>query len=296
MSTLALADDLAQDLQRDLARLGPIPATTASVEGFRDEVADLLRGRNEYNQLATVVRDLLGENGFVHLCGFPELGDLRGIVTLGSLLGELFADVSHQATLVVEASPAPGAALQGNRTGALFPHTDFAMLERPPALTLLRCATEDPLGAPFGVNGVMLAQHVIDHFFGAEWLPSLWTVPLPFAGRKPSGEEVVFSTPVLDVEPGSLDVRSVRFHPSRVHHGFRVRGQDATPEEGAVLQHFLSAVRAVRQEVYLCAGDYLIVANRLALHDRGRCSLRLGRTGRQARVSQILFVQDYHAP
>jgi alpha-ketoglutarate-dependent taurine dioxygenase len=296
MSTLVLADDLAQDVQRDLARLTPIPATTAEVEGFRVEVTGLLRDRREYDHLATILRDLLGESGFVHLRGFPDLGDLRGIVTLGSLLGELFADLSHQATLVVEASPAPGATLQGNRTGALFPHTDFAMLERPPAVTLLRCATEDPLGAPFGVNGVMLAQHIIDHFFGAEWLPLLWTVPLPFAGRKPSGENVVFGTPVLDVEPGSLDVRSVRFHPSRVHHGFRVRGQDATPEEAAVLQHLLSAARAVRQEVYLCAGDYLIVSNRRALHDRGRCSLRLGRTGWRARVSQILFVQDYHAP
>jgi hypothetical protein len=107
---------------------------------------------------------------------------------------------------------------------------------------------------------------------------------------------VVFSMPALDVEPGSLDVRSVRFHPSRVHHGFRVRGQDATPEEAAVLYHLLLAARAVRQEVYLRAGDYLIVANRLALHDRGRCSLRMGRSGMQARVSQILYVQDYHIP
>ena len=59
------------------------------------------------------------------------------------------------------------------------------------------------------------------------------------------------------------------------HHGFRVRGMDATPEEAAVLHHLLPAVRAVRQEVYLGAGDYLLVANRLALHDRGRCSLRI---------------------
>ena len=234
MSTLVLLDDLAQDLQRDLGQLAPIPATTSGVESFRDEVANLLRGKRAYDQLATVLRQLLDENGFVHLRGFPDVGDLRGIVTLGSLLGELFADMSHQATLVLEASPVPGATLQGNRTGALFPHTDFAMLERPPAVTVLRCATEDPLGAPFGVNGVMLAQHVIDHFFGAEWLPSLWTVPLPFAGRKPSGEDVVFSIPVLDVEPGSLDVRSVRFHPSRVHHGFRVRtGRDTGGGRGA---------------------------------------------------------------
>ena len=56
-----------------------------------------------------------------------------------------------------------------------------------------------------------------------------------------------------------IDVRSVRFHPSRVHHGFRVRGQDATPVEAAVLHHLLLAVNAVRQEVYLCAGDYLLV-------------------------------------
>ena len=236
MSTLVLADDIAQDLQRDLGQLAPIPATTSGVESFRDDVATLLRGRREYDQLATALRALLDENGYVHLRGFPDVGDLRGIVTLGSLLGELFADMSHQATLVVEASPAPGgdAARQPNRV--LFPHTDFAMLERPPVVTALRCAAEDPLGVPFGVNGVMLAQNVIDHFFGAEWLPTLWTVPLPFAGRKPSGEDVVFSIPVLDVEPGARsDVRSVRFHPSRVHHGFRGAraGRDAGGGGGA---------------------------------------------------------------
>ena len=63
-----------------------------------------------------------------------------------------------------------------------------------------------------------------------------------------------------------------------------------------MLHHLLLAVNAVRQEVYLRTGDYLLVANRLALHDRGRCSLRMGRKGLQARVSQILFVQDYHTP
>ena len=140
MSTLVLADDIAQDLQRDLGQLAPIPATTSGVESFRDDVATLLWGRESTTSWQPRPRPLLDENGYVHLRGFPDVGDLRGIVTLGSLLGELFADMSHQATLVVEASPAPGATLQGDRTGALFPHTDFAMLERPPVVTALRCA------------------------------------------------------------------------------------------------------------------------------------------------------------
>jgi hypothetical protein len=99
------------------------------------------------------VRALLDENGFVHLCGLPDTSDLRAIVVLGSVQGQLFTDLSHQSRVVVEASPAPGATLQGNRTGTLFPHTDFVMLERPPAVSIIRCAAEDPVGQPFGCKG-----------------------------------------------------------------------------------------------------------------------------------------------
>jgi hypothetical protein len=295
MSTLALADDIREDVISSLLRLAPIPPDATRAEDFQGEVNSLISSEPVLKELSVALRSLIDENGFVHLCGLPDTGDIRAVVVLGSLLGQLFTDLSHQSRLVVEASPAPGATLQGNRTGILFPHTDFAMLERPPAVTVIRCAVEDPLGPPFGCNGVFPAQDIVDRFYGTAWLPLLWTVPLPFAGRKPVGEDVLFSAPALDVDEATLEVRSVRFHPSRIHHGFRVRGSGPSGDEAAAMHHLIEAARAVRQEVYLKAGDCLLVANRLAMHDRGRCSLRLSRSGLQSRVSQILFVQEYHS-
>jgi alpha-ketoglutarate-dependent taurine dioxygenase len=295
MSTLALADDIREDVNAALHRLSPIPPDATRAEEFQGEVDGLVRSDPVLKEVGAVLRALLDENGFVHLCGLPDTSDLRAIVVLGSVLGQLFTDLSHQSRVVVEASPAPGATLQGNRTGTLFPHTDFAMLERPPAVTVIRCVAEDPLGPPFGCNGVFLAQDIVDRFYGTAWLPLLWTVPLPLAGRKPAGEDVLFSAPALDVDEATLEVRSVRFHPSRIHHGFRVRGSGPSGDEAAAMHHLIEAARAVRQEVYLKAGDCLLVANRVAMHDRGRCSLRLSRSGLQSRVSQILFVQECHS-
>ena len=295
MSTLALADDIREDIKSSMLRLSPIPPSVTRAEEFQAEVDGLVRSEPVLKSVGEALRSLLDENGFVHLCGLPDTGDIRAVVVLGSLLGELFTDLSHQSRLVVEASPTPGATLQGNRTGALFPHTDFAMLERPPAVTVIRCVAEDPFGSPFGCNGVFLAQDIVDRFYGTAWLPLLWTVPLPFAGRKPTGEDVLFSAPALDVDEATLEVRSVRFHPSRIHHGFRVRGSAPSAEEAATMHHLIQAAGTVRQEVYLEAGDCLLVANRLALHDRGRCSLRLSQRGLQSRVSQILFVQEYQS-
>jgi len=294
MSTLTLADDIREDVNSSMLRLSPIPSDATRAEEFQAEVDHLIRSEPVLKELAVALRSLIDENGFVHLRGLPDTGDIRDVVVLGSLLGQLFTDLSHQSQLVVEASPRPCASLQGNRTGRLFPHTDFAMLERPPAITIIRCLTEDPLGPPFGCNGVFLAQDIVDRFYGTAWLPLLWTVPLPFAGRKPAGEDVLFNAPALDVDGTTLEVRSVRFHPSRIHHGFRVRGRKPSEEEAAAMHHLIEAAKAVRQEVYLKAGDCLLVANRLAMHDRGRCSLRLSRRGLQSRISRILFVQEYH--
>lgn len=295
MSTLVLADDIRETLNTSLLRLTPISPDVTVIEDFQGEVHNLISLEPLLKELAVVLRSLIDENGFVHLCGLPDTGDIRTIVVLGSLLGPLFTDLSHQSRLVVETSPAPGATLQGNRTGTLFPHTDFAMLEQPPAVTVIRCVSEDPLGAPFGCNGVFLAQDIVDRFYGTTWLPLLWTVPLPFAGRKPAGGDLLYNAPALNVDETTLEVRSVRFHPSRIHYGFRVRGRNPSKEEAAVMHYLIEAAKSIRQDVYLQAGDCLLVANRLAMHDRGRCSLRMSRGGLKSRVSQILFVQEYHS-
>jgi alpha-ketoglutarate-dependent taurine dioxygenase len=91
-------------------------------------------------------------------------------------------------------------------------------------------------------------------------------------------------------ERGSLT--QVRFHPSRIHHGFRVLGREASADETEVLRSFLEAAGQVRIDLALEPGDYLLVNNRMTLHDRTRCSLELGRNGIHSRVTHIAFVQE----
>jgi len=83
----------------------------------------------------------------------------------------------------------------------------------------------------------------------------------------------------------------VRFHPSRIHHGFRTRGEPRQQELEA-LAVFQDMAREVRIGLPQTNGDVLIVNNRSALHDRGLCSLSLSKNGLRARISRILFIQQ----
>jgi alpha-ketoglutarate-dependent taurine dioxygenase len=291
MATVTLDGELRTSIADAVRSLPPVAITETNLTRLRDGLRDLPTGpRAAFDRLGTACRALLRQNGYVQLRGVMPVEDVRGVLAVGECLGELFTDLTQQSTIVVEASPAIGASLQGNQTEALFLHTDFAMLEWPPSATIIYCRRADPMGAGFGANGVAVAQRIVSRLFGSPALESFFTIPLPFGGRTPSGTDVVLESPVLARTENGLT--AVRFHPSRIHHGFRVLGRPASPDESQVLREFMAAAAASRIEIALDLGDFLLVNNRAALHDRTRCTLELGASETRSRVSQILFVQE----
>lgn len=294
MATITFEKHLLKAIDHAVRSLPPLDITKTDLTAFRRGYEGLSSEQHEaLLTIGRVCRLLLRQNGYVHLRGLELMPDVRGVVAIGDQLGELFADLSQQSTIVVEASPTIGSGLQGNQTAELFLHTDFAMLERPPAVTIIHCRQADPMGSDFGRSGISVVQHIVSKFFGAKMLEAFFNVQLPFGGRTPSGEDVLLHSPILTrPEPLSQDLTNVRFHPSRIHHGFRVLGRDASSDETEVLRLFLEAAAAVRFELHLEPGDYLLVNNRVALHDRTRCSLEIGRDGIKSRISHIAFVQE----
>ena len=242
-------------------------------------------------KLGTACRSLLVDNGYVCVRGLPLSSDVKTILTIGIELGEIFSDLSHQSTIVSEASPCLNAKLQGNQTEQLLMHTDFAMLTQPPVATIIQCRMSDPLGDEYGRNGIAVAQHIVSKYFGSEELELVVNTPMPFAGRTPAGEDIILKTPVLTLCANSL--AKVRFHPSRIHHGFRTLGLKPNKDETRVLNTFQEMILSVRREMILRPGDILIVNNHTSLHDRTNCSIQLGIDGFKSRISHILFVQEF---
>jgi hypothetical protein len=292
MASVFLDNDLCAAANRAVRSLPPIAITDTDISFFRSALGKLSgEPREALERVGKICRSLLRQNGYVHLRGLELLPDVRGVLALGERLGEVFADLEQQATIVVEASPTIGSGLQGNQTETLFLHTDFAMLEHPPTVSIIHCRQPDPMGCEFGRSGISVAQHIVSRLFGSEVLESFFKVPLPFGGRTRSGKELILHCPVLmRSEAGVLT--GVRFHPSRIHHGFRLLGREASREETEVLRLFLEAASRVRTDLVLEPGDFLLVNNRVALHDRTRCSLELGQHHIKARVTHILFVQE----
>jgi alpha-ketoglutarate-dependent taurine dioxygenase len=290
MTVLTIAPDLQDDLSRALDHLPETAVDAKDVSHFKRACGlipgDLLHG---VNLMMGVVRQVLRDNGYVQIRGFKRTADARSILLLGHALGSVFDDLTHQASIVNVASPTVNAALQGNQTEALFLHTDFAMLTEPPAATIVQCCAPDPLGYPYGENGVSVARHILSRFYGTSQLNLALNTPLPFAGTKPDGTTVLTMHPIMELRPKGDPL--VRFHPSRIHHGFRTRGESVSPLELDALAAFQEMALKVRIGLSLDAGDVLVVNNRSALHDRGLCSLSLSRQAIRARISWILFVQ-----
>lgn len=292
MASVILDNDLREASNRAVRSLPATAITDIDITHFRRALGDLSGApRKALDRLGMICRLLLRQNGYVHLRGLEMTPDVRGVLALGELLGTLFGDLKQQATIVVEASPTVGSGLQGNQTEALFLHTDFAMLEHPPTVSIIHCRQHDPMGCEYGRSGISVAQSIVSRLFGSEVLETFFNVPLPFGGRTPSGEDIILHRPVLTKSEAGV-LTGVRFHPSRIHHGFRLLSREPSREETEVLRHFLAAAALVRIDLALEPGDFLLVNNRTALHDRTRCSLELGLDRISSRVSHILFVQE----
>ena len=291
MATLTLEPELREALGDVFGRLSHFDvantddaAACAAIDGLSSAA------REPLDVLLRACRGLLAENGWAHIRALPTTGDSRAIHALGHGLGRLFRDLRQQSGIVVEARPGIGQALQGCQTRRLPLHTDFAMLERPPAVTIIACVREDPAGPGFVTNGLADVRELEVRYAGDADLEALRCLALPFAGRMPSGQELLIERPIISSP--SRDGVSLRFHPSRIHHGFRVRGRAASAEESAILRTFPRFAEAVRTELHLAVGDVLVVDNRRVLHGRSRCTLALCRSGVSARVAHVLFVDE----
>lgn len=292
MTVLILEPDVQDDLQHALSLLPEISVDAkddAELKGALHTMPAALLA--QINPIFETAMQVLKDNAYVQLRGFPLGTDARSILLIGHALGTVFSDLSHQSALVNEAIPSPNAQLQGNQTEPLFLHTDFAMLDQPPACTIVQCVHPDPLGAPFGENGVAVARHIISKFYGTAKLDLVLNTLLPFAGKKPDGSIVLTMRPIMEIQPDGTP--RVCFHPSRIHYGFRLRNEKPLPQETEALAVFQDMAQQVRLGVQQTSGDILIVNNRAALHDRTLCSLSLSKRGLRARISRILFLQDF---
>lgn len=296
MATLALDSELHTALGAVLSVLPAFDVTAKVDDEARGAIASLSeRDREPLGALVRACRELLAENGWVHIRSLPEFPDARALHALGHGLGNLFRDLQQQSSIVVEARPGIGQPLQGCQTRQLPLHTDFAMLDVPPAVTMIHCRQPDPAGSDFVTNGVADVRDVLARHFGDPVLDAIRTVRLPFAGRQPSGGDLLIERPIVE-ESVPRGAPMVRYHPSRIHHGFRVLGRPPTAEEASALRTFLALAESVRTTLCLAPGDALLVDNRRVLHDRSRCTLELSRARPSARVAHVLFVQELWPP
>lgn len=293
MTTLKLTDSLSKNLCKILNQFPRFNTDERELDKIIEHYSILSESEiNLLEKIGSICYKLLNENGFVHLKNIPLSEDARYITILGIILGEVFTDLKHQSSIVVKASPTIGDPLQGNQTKCLFLHTDFAMLDPCPELTIIECKKTDPLGKDFGNNGISLAQNIVSRYYGSELLEKFYNVKLPFAGSTPDGEIIIIESPILQETVNPKELTKVRFHPSRIHFGFRVLKRQPSQQETEVLREFQRVAKEVRIGIFLEAGDFLIINNRCALHDRDRCGLELNLDSLNSRITNILFVKE----
>jgi len=292
VAIIRLADDLKQPIHHALSLIPEVQTQELDIEKIKERFSELDDAcQIAIRHISTTCRTLLKLNGFALVKGLSPFPDARALVSVALEIGTIFQDLSHQATTVLEAIPTIAPLVQGNQTEPLFMHTDFAMLETPPAVTMILCRHPDHFPG-FGQNGIAIVQNIVSRIYGSQLLDDLHSVPLPFGGRTPGGQEIFLSLPILSAPSNDSKLTQVRFHPSRIHHGFRLIGESPRKEETRLLRHFQKLALENRFEVGLEQGDLLLLNNRCVLHDRTRCTIELGLQSVSSRHVHILFVQE----
>jgi alpha-ketoglutarate-dependent taurine dioxygenase len=245
-------------------------------------------------RLGAIIRTQLKTVGFVHLKGLPDFERLGSLVALSHAVGKLFDDLAYQETIVVQASPRPQANLQGNQTEPLPLHTDYSMLQLPPAVTVLWCRKEDPAGPPYGSNGLCSASELSSAIHGTALMERLESTEFIFGGKRGSSETVSIKAPILRARRSPDELSHIRFHPSRIFFGHRAAGVELTRQQLELMSDFRSLCQRFRRDVWLEKGDLLFVNNRAVLHDRSECSLKWSGDSFESRVTEIAFIQEMH--
>lgn len=294
MTTLLL-DNKTSSLIKDIKLILPkITIFDKNISEFQQALLSLSHNhKSALDYINKIVKNLLIENGYVYIKGLEADDSIKSILMFGLGIGEVFADLSHQETIVCETKPRPDERLQGNQLKPLFLHTDFAMLENPPIATIIECKKQDPSGLSYGSNGLSIAQDIVSKYYGTKKLDLILNTYLPFGGTTPEGKDILIHKPILELTAGRVKI--VRFHPSRIHHGFRLRNTDISNVEYDVLSIFQEWALQSRRKFSLDLGELLIVNNRTALHDRSACSLKINSDlTLESRISHVLFVNEFH--
>ena len=116
MTVLILEPDVQDDLQHVLSLLPDTSVDAkddADLKGALDTMPTALLA--QINPIFETVMQVLRDNAYVQLRGFPLGTDARSILLIGHALGTVFSDLSHQSALVNEAIPSPNAHLQIGR-------------------------------------------------------------------------------------------------------------------------------------------------------------------------------------
>ena len=256
------------------------------------DALDRLRAEAQLSEplqrLAALARGVLDEQGFVQIRGFPSEPASSLFPALGSLIGTLFVDPGI-GTAIINAHVRPCEKLMGNQLRSLPMHTDYSMFAEPPRFTMSCCVTPDPIPD----WGALMVADVEAICFGVERDPQIeafHTVSLPFAaGNAQSGVDL-FESPIISRDAtGEL---LVRYHRTRIVHGFRAKAASATSRQAATMLAFERFVKASAETLHPLGGDVTIINNRRTVHSRSRCSVEIDVAG-TTRGRQMQFIFAY---
>lgn len=285
-------DSFVADLERHDLLVNLEAGAYAFTERSRTEIACSARSSAPLARLTELIRSLVDEAGYAHVCGLPEGHRPAWLLAIGEALGPVLDDLELQPAPVLISEVRPGAKLQGSQLRELDLHSDYSMLSEPPRLTVLRNVVPDP-HSMYGTNGVVDVSRLVFRHDGSEDCQLWFSVQLPFAAMAQTGSEHLLWSPILTRTNDRSTVR-VRFHLSRIRRGFALSGRHATPIEARAMSTFLAAAEQLREEVSLCPGDLLVIDNHACLHARRRCSCVVEFDHARGRDTQVVFVSNLH--
>lgn len=238
-------------------------------------------------KIASLVRAVLDEQGFVQVRGLQGREARRFFPALATLLGSPYIDPA-EGNAVIGAHVRPNEGLMGNQLRHLPLHTDYSMLAKPPRLTMSLCLQPDAIPG----WGALLVADIEAMCFGIESEPEVQrftSVSLPFAGRNAQNGVDILQSPIVSRNGGKF---LVRYHRSRIRQGFRAGNSNPTAEQSTTMVAFERWADEYVQTLYPEAGDITVIDNHRTVHARTRCSVMVEADG-STRGRQMEFLFAY---